>query len=252
MRVVQERNIMFSSEKAIEPVFGASQCQICGVALSGPVSFIFRLAGIRRSPRNPNVCSRCNSHIENGNISEITVLFADLSSFTELTQRLGPEKTHEVVDAFLKMATEILKRQGATIDKYMGDAVMAWFNVPVPQIDHAKRAVQSAIEMQACMPLLEKEYGVKLQISVGISSGWAFVGPVGSKGYSDFTAIGDSVNLAARLEQQAKPGEIILSESVYMGAKEILQNVWQETLNLKGFPDPICVYRIKKKRCRGS
>ncbi|HKY09470.1 MAG TPA: hypothetical protein VJQ55_14560, partial [Candidatus Binatia bacterium] len=83
----------------------AAQCGICGTILTGAASVVYRTFGIRRSPRNPNICTRCSTHVEEGRMVEITVLFADLSSFTELTQELGAEKTHEIVDAFLRMAT---------------------------------------------------------------------------------------------------------------------------------------------------
>src|SRR3954453_6699526 len=109
----------------------AAQCGICGTVLSGPLSHVFRAAGIKRSPRNPNICSRCDTHVEEGVLVEGTVLFGDLSSFTELTQELGSERTHEVVDAFLRAASEIITRHGGFIDKYTGDAVMALFNVPI-------------------------------------------------------------------------------------------------------------------------
>src|SRR5256885_747775 len=80
---------------------------------------------------------------------EITVLFADLSSFTELTHDLGAERTHEVIDAFLRMATDVLVKHGAFIDKYIGDAVMALFNVPIRYEDHARRAIIAAGELQS-------------------------------------------------------------------------------------------------------
>lgn len=77
---------------------------VCGTVLSGAMSVVFRTVGIKRSSRNPNICTRCSTHIEEGRLAEITVLFADLSSFTELTHDLGAERTHEVVDAFLGLA----------------------------------------------------------------------------------------------------------------------------------------------------
>ena len=76
----------------------AAQCSICGTLLSGAMSVVFRSVGIRRSSRNPNLCTRCGTHVDEGRVIEITVLFADLSSFTELTHDLGPERTHEVID----------------------------------------------------------------------------------------------------------------------------------------------------------
>src|SRR5436309_15523805 len=109
----------------------SAQCSICGTPLSGAMSVVFRIVGIRRSTRNPNICTRCSTHIEEGRLVEITVLFADLSSFTELTYDLGAQRTHEDVDAFLRMATELLATHGAFIDKYIGAAVMAPFNVRI-------------------------------------------------------------------------------------------------------------------------
>ena len=91
----------------------AAQCSVCGTMLSGALSGVYRTFGIKRSPRNPNICTRCSTHVEEGRMVEITVLFADLTSFTELTQNLGAEKTHEVVDAFLRMATQVLAKHGA-------------------------------------------------------------------------------------------------------------------------------------------
>ena len=86
----------------------SAQCRVCGTLLSGAMSVVFRTVGIKRSSRNPNICTRCSTHIDEGRLAEITVLFADLSSFTELTHDLGAEKTHEVIDAFLRMATDAL------------------------------------------------------------------------------------------------------------------------------------------------
>src|SRR5207249_8048979 len=124
-----------------------AQCSICGTPLSGAMSVVFRIVGIRRSPRNPNICTRCSTHVEEGRLVETTVLFADLSSFTELTHDLGAERTHEVIDAFLRMATDVLVKHGAFIDKYIGDAVMALFNVPIRYEDHARRAILAATEL---------------------------------------------------------------------------------------------------------
>src|SRR4029079_18736711 len=86
----------------------ASQCTVCGTMLAGSMSIFYRCLGIGRSTRNPNICTRCSTHVEEGRMVEISVLFADLSSFTELTQDLGAERTHEIVDTYLRMATDIL------------------------------------------------------------------------------------------------------------------------------------------------
>src|SRR3989304_9266030 len=187
-----------------------AQCSICGTLLSGAMSVVFRAFGIKRSPRNPNICTRCSTHVEEGGLVEITVLFADLSSFTELTQDLGAEKTHEVVDAYLRMATDVLVKRGAFIDKYIGDAVMALFNVPIRYEDHARRAIVAASELESALQSLIARFGFSLQASVGIATGFARVGRLGSEDNKDYTAIGDVGNLAAGLQGQAGPGEILI------------------------------------------
>ena len=180
------------------------------------MSVVFRTVGIKRSSRNPNICTRCSTHIDEGRLAEITVLFADLSSFTELTHDLGAERTHEVVDAFLRMATEVLVQHGAFIDKYIGDAVMALFNVPIRHDDHARRAVLAATELNSKLKNLGARFGLSLQASVGIATGYARVGRLGSEDSKDYTAIGDVVNLAARLQGKAGAGEILISEESYV------------------------------------
>jgi adenylate cyclase len=222
----------------------ASECVICTTALEGFASVPFRLMGVSRSTRNPNLCNRCNTHAEEGRVAEITVLFADLSSFTELTHELGPERTHEVVDAFLQMATYCLVRHDAFIDKYVGDAVMAFFNVPIRREDHSVRAVAAAQDILAGIPALNERFGLNLNAVVSIAAGFARVGRLGSSDGKDYTAIGDVVNLAARLEGVAARGEIVVDETVYSAVKAEIGAVTAEDVNLKGFKDPIHAYRI--------
>ncbi len=226
------------------------QCAICGIALSGPLSFLFRAVGITRSSRNPGLCNRCGTHIEEGRLVEITVVFADLSSFTELTHELGPERTHEVVDAFLRMAGDILVKHGAFIDKYLGDAVMALFNVPLRRADHPTRAVTAAAEIESELPALSERLQLDLQASVGIATGWARVGRVGSQDSKDYTAMGDVVNLAARLQGMARPGEIVISKESYQRAALEFLDVQAELLKLKGFREPVYAYRLHAKADR--
>jgi adenylate cyclase len=229
---------------ACHPLHQERWCLVCGTALAGPLGALFRVFGIRRSSRNPNICSRCNTHAEEGRLVNLTVLFADLSNFTELTHELGPERTHEVVDAFLRGATYALVKHGAFIDKYIGDAVMAFFNVPLRYDDHSARAVAAALEIQAELPALSKRFGIDLRSSIGIASGWARVGRLGSADGRDYTAIGDVVNLAARLESQARPGEVVIHGDVYEHVAGEFPTVPAEALQLKGFADPIPARRL--------
>ena len=213
--------------------------------MSGPLSNILRLAGIKRSERNPNVCGQCNSHVQEGEIVELTVLFADLSKFTQMTHDLGTEKTHEVVSAFLDMATTTLLRYGAFIDRYIGDAIMAFFNVPAKQEDHIVRAMAAACEIQKGLNELSQRFNMDLKSSIGITSGWARVGSLGSTLRRDYTAIGEVVNLAARLEEAAQPGEVLVSTEVYEKVADRFPDLYPEKLKLKGFSNPVSVYCLK-------
>jgi len=223
----------------------ASQCVICGTPLDGLPSYLFRVFGINRSTRNPNVCNRCNGHVEEGRIVEITVLFADLSSFTELTHKLGPERAHEVADAFLKMAAEVVVKHDGVVDKYIGDGAMALFNVPIRRGDHAAQAVVAAMDIQAQLPRLGERFGLDLQARVGIASGWARIGRLGSMDVKDYTVIGNVVNLASRLEGQARSGEVLLYRNVYQQVADEFPGVPAESLAVKGFPGPIKAYRLR-------
>ncbi len=225
----------------------SAQCSVCGTLLSGAMSIVFRTFGIRRSPRNPNICTRCSAHVEEGRLLEITVLFADLSSFTELTHDLGAERTHEVIDAFLRMATDVLVKHGAFIDKYIGDAVMALFNVPIRYEDHARRAIIAAGELQSALETLGSRFGLSLEASAGISTGYARVGRLGSEDSKDYTAIGDVVNLAARLQGKAGAGEILLSEDSYVKHSAEFPEATAEQVLLKGFREPVIAYRLHGK-----
>jgi len=222
----------------------AAQCGICGTILSGAAGAVYRVFGIKRSPRNPNICTRCATHVEEGRLVELTVLFADLSSFTELTQDLGAEKTHVVVDAFLRMATDVLVRHGAFIDKYVGDAVMALFNVPIRRADHARRAIVAALEMEAAMKDLGARLAQPLRASVGIATGHARVGRLGSDDSKDYTAIGDVVNLAARLQAKAGAGEILIDRESYARHAADFPQARSEQVSLKGFRDPVTAFRL--------
>ena len=225
-------------------VFAAS-CNLCGVALSGTLGKVSSLMAVRRSARNPNLCDRCDAHVEEGAVTEMTVVFADLSGFTAMTNELGPEKTYEITDAFLRRATDILVKHDAAIDKYLGDAVMAFFNVPIPRPDHTARALAAAEEILLSMDDLSRRFDRKLDAAIGLATGYARVGKVGSDDPRDFTAIGDVVNLASRLEGAAEAGEIVCDEKLYIAAGRVPPVEGSESLSLKGFRDGVPAYRIR-------
>ncbi len=150
-----------------------------------------------------------------GQRREITVLFADLNGFTTLSEKVAPERLLELLNACLGVATEAILEYGGTIDKYMGDAVMALFNAPQDQPDHSWRAVRAAISMQRKLRALTARWEHKMIFAIGVNTGEAVVGNIGSSMLRNYTAIGDNVNLAKRIQEAAAPGQILVSQQTY-------------------------------------
>ena len=222
----------------------ACSCVVCGTALDGFLGRLFHLFGIRRSARNPNVCNRCDAHLQEGRIIELSILFADLTGFTEMTNRLGADRTYEVLDSFFKMANDVLVANDAFIDKYIGDAVMAFFNAPIQRTEHARKAASAAIGIQHGLKSLAQNLDLDLRARVGVASGYARVGRLGSSDRKDYTAIGDAVNLASRLESFANPGEIMIDERAFAGLCSDYPALKPETLTVRGFAEPVRAYRL--------
>jgi adenylate cyclase len=151
----------------------------------------------------------------------ITVLFSDIRGFTSISEKMSPEEVAAFLREYLTTMTEIVFKHGGTVDKYMGDGLMALFNVPLEQPDHAERAVRAALEFQERLSALSgrfrAKYGADLRCGIGINTGEAVVGIIGSEQRLEYTAIGDAVNLGSRLESLTKEvkASIVISESTW-------------------------------------
>lgn len=148
-----------------------------------------------------------------GSRQEVTALFADVVAFTPMVERLAPEEVVTILNELFTILTEIVFRHGGTIDKFVGDCVMALWGAPEPTADHAERALAAAEDMlrwlEAGNAHWRERYGVVIELAIGVSSGEAVVGNIGSETRMEYTAIGDVVNLASRLEAIARPGQIL-------------------------------------------
>jgi class 3 adenylate cyclase len=148
---------------------------------------------------------------------EITVVFADVVGFTPLTTRLAPEQTVALLNELFTILTEIVFRHGGTVDKFIGDSVMAIFGAPSAYDDHAERALRTAEDMLRFLETgnaaWEERYGVRIQLAIGVNTGSAVVGNIGSESRIEYTAIGDTVNIAARLEAIARPQQILITQA---------------------------------------
>lgn len=168
----------------------------------------------------------------------ITVLFADLRGFTTLSEANTPETVVDLLNRFFTLMSEVIFRHGGTLDKYIGDGVLALFGAPYPTERDAVKAVRAAIDMQRAVQTFNKELVAAGQppigVGIGINTGAAIVGFIGSESRLDYTAIGDTVNTAARLEHLAKAGQIIISEHTMQALDASVSYTLLEAVQVKG------------------
>jgi len=183
-----------------------------------------------------------------GVVKEITALFVDIRGFTAFSESNPPEKVVEIINRYLGLTSRSIQQNNGTIDKYIGDATMALFNAPNDVKNHALCAVRAAWAMKKGSVALHDEilsnYGVDLQFGIGINTGSAVVGNMGSDFRMDYTAIGDAINTAARLESNASKGEIVISDATYQQVKDYVTVTELGYLNLKNKKIEILVYRV--------
>ena len=179
----------------------------------------------------------------------LTTFFSDIRGFTELSERMEPEELVGQLNDYLTEMTEIVFESGGTLDKYIGDAVMVFFGDPVEQEDHADRAVRMAIAMQSRMNELREHwkdyYDDVFSIGIGISTGWVTVGNIGSATRTDYTVLGNQVNLAARLAERAESGEILLTDRTLRASNTTLEATLIDEVELKGVSRPTEIYRLE-------
>jgi adenylate cyclase len=179
----------------------------------------------------------------------VTVLFADVVAFTPLAEKLGPEDVVTILNELFTILTGIVFRHGGTVDKFVGDCVMAIWGAPAPQPDHAARALAAAEDMLTWLEVgnatWRDRFGVTINLAIGVNTGEAVVGNIGSKTRMEYTAIGDAVNLAARLEALARPQQVLVSQSTRdaVGDAFDLNDVGVHVLS--GRSSPVHLYEIK-------
>ena len=181
---------------------------------------------------------------------EITVLFSDIRGFTTLSETTPPEKIVEMLNVhFTHMADIILKYNG-TLDKYIGDAIMAFWGAPVPMADHAEKAVLASLEMMEALQavnreLKEKGFEHEIKIGIGLNSGVATIGNIGSVKKLNYTVVGDTVNLASRLESVTKEHNtpIVISEYTYERVKDKIDCEILGNIKVKGREQPVTIYK---------
>lgn len=181
-----------------------------------------------------------------GKRAEITTLFADIRGFTTFSESISPEKLVTILNLYLAAMAEAVLSQEGTIDKFMGDAIMAWFNAPVPQKDHTLRAVKTALAIRDSVEKIYKELpeDSHLAFGVGIHVGDAVLGLIGTEKRLEYTAISDTVNTAKRIQENSAKNQILISSDAFELVKKHVEVKPHTEMSVKGKTQPIEVYEV--------
>ena len=219
---------------------GPPRCKLCHNPFGGVGGRVVGVFGFKPSRKNPNLCAKCCDGLPPGGLElDIAVLFADVRGSTALCERIGSTAFAELMNRFYGTATEILIRHDAIIDKLIGDEVMALFVPGIVGPGYRPEAVAAAMEL---VTKLSDDDG--LPVGAAVTAGTAYVGNVGADQVVDFTALGDPVNLAARLQAEAAAGEVVLTSDLADG----VDDQWpgeSRTLTVRGFDAPIDVRIVR-------
>jgi adenylate cyclase len=182
-----------------------------------------------------------------GHRQEVTILFADIRGFTRISEMLESEKLVDMLNEYLSMAASSILMYEGTLDKFMGDAVMGIFNAPLEQEDHVLRAVRAAVAMQRTIADYHRNAGPEQRLSfgVGLHTGEVVVGNVGMSARMDYTAIGDTVNLAKRIQENTPGGKVLISQAVYDVVRASVKATLYKEMKVKGREQSVVTYELQ-------
>jgi adenylate cyclase len=218
------------------------RCKFCYAPFAGAGSRLIRPFGYRPSRKNPQMCAACIEKGPDGGFEdEAGILFADVRGFTTLSETTAPTELGELMNRFYETASEILVRHDGIVDKLVGDAVMGLFWPPLVDGDVLVHMVEAGEEL---LRALEADERSSLPVGVGLDFGRVYMGNVGPPSMRDFTALGDAVNTASRLQGAAGPGQLIMSGPVYQGVGERYPGSEAVDLELKGKSAPVAAWIV--------
>lgn len=219
------------------------RCKICGSPFKSWGGWIMHLMGRDQSRYNPRFCEKCKVFEHPGGAEvRLTMLFADVRGSTTLAEQMSAREFSQLINRFYKVATHVLIQTDAMVDRLMGDEAIGLFLPGFAGPEHPRKAIEAAQELLRLTGHQDSK-GPWLPVGVGIHTGPAFVGVVGTEeSTADFTALGDNVNVTARLASQAGPGEIFVSDASCVASKLNLENLEYRKLELKGKSEPIGVH----------
>ncbi len=179
----------------------------------------------------------------------VTVLFSDIRGFTAMAESMGPDAVATFLSEYFSEMVEVIFEHGGTLDKFIGDAIMALWGAPIAHSDDPDRALDAAIAMQKAIEELNRGWTAsgrpEIGVGIGLSHGEVFAGNIGSHRRLEYTVLGDAVNVAARLCAEAGPGEILVSEALLRVVRKHVDHEYLPELGLKGKSQVVQVYRLK-------
>lgn len=214
-------------------------CKVCHVPIRGFRAIFSRMRGITPDPANPQFCSKCSEYDFVPREQVVTVLFCDIRNYTSLSEQRSPTEMVELLNRYFTYVSRIIINNDGVVEKFVGDAVMCFFNAPIESDRHETVAVETAMQIRHAMHAM-KISGV--EIGIGINTGVARVGKLGSEASKAYGAIGDCVNVAARLQSEARGGEIVVGCDTWERAKGSIPStlpIREVELTLKGKSIPV-------------
>jgi adenylate cyclase len=224
------------------------RCKLCGSPFKGWGGFIMHLMGRDQSRYNPRFCQKCEVYEHPGGAEVVlTMLFADVRGSTTLAEQMNTRDFSRLINRFYTVATHVLIQSDALVDRLMGDEAIGLYIPGFAGPEHPRRAIEAAQELLRLTGHRDPD-GPWLPVGIGIHTGRAFVGVVGGgESTADFTALGDNVNITARLASEAGPGEILVSEASYAAANLNREDLERRQMELKGKNEPIGVRVVRVK-----
>src|SRR5262245_61838490 len=232
---------------------GARLCDSCGapVETAAPATAPVRAPGAY-TPQHLAAKILTNRSALEGERKQVTVLFADVAGFTALSTRLDPEDLHGVMDGCFRHVMEAVHRYEGTVNQFTGDGVMALFGAPIAHEDHAARAVAASSAIQKALAAygaeLRRTRAVEFGLRIGLNTGPVVVGRIGDDLRMDYTAQGETVNMAARVQQLASPGDILVTAFTHAAIRQHFDCEAQGRRRVKGQEEPVPVFRVRRPR----
>ncbi|VBB45950.1 Adenylate and Guanylate cyclase catalytic domain protein [uncultured Desulfatiglans sp.] len=229
---------------------GFAYCGRCGAPLGSPASNSRDADGQTSGYTPPFLMEKIlrGHYLKEGERKRVSVLFADVANFTGISEQLDPEDVHQIMDGCFEILGKAIHGAGGTINQYTGDGVMALFGAPVAYEDHSRQACRAAIEIQRALELygrdVEDRHGVLFRMRIGIHTGLVVVAAIGDHLRLDYTALGDTTNLAARLQSLAPPGGILVSERVWESVQPYFRFLDMGPLPVKGKAEDVHVFQL--------